>query len=232
VKRPIGHFFDGWKVEPVYTDLLGQYILIDQDDGGEPQRLNGRFLNEGQDWLSRGVSGQFNENQRLVMMRRAVHESGHAVICLEEGIAVEYITIAPKQGQLGYCQYEYGLTDKLKANISAWGEKFVRITLGGMEAEKLFLDKVGSSSEPEHPMAWSKDQWVSRECINEMIGLGLTYTVDVDIELSRLQSSVRERLQLSEVWSIVETIAERLLEELAISGTMAKKIFLAGRSGH
>jgi hypothetical protein len=120
--------------------------------------------------------------------------------------------------------------DALKADLPAWGEKFVRTTLGGMEAEKLHLEQAGFARESEHPAAWSQDLWVACGCLNDMIGLGLTVNADVEAELARVQSVVRSRLEFPGLWAAVEAIAGRLLVDLAIGGSTARELFLAGRT--
>ena len=58
-----------------------------------------------------------------MMMRRVVHEAGHAVVCFDVGIGVEYVTLASGQGRMGYCQYEYGLNAALKADFLGVGRE-------------------------------------------------------------------------------------------------------------
>lgn len=230
--RPIGHDCFGGEVRAVYADSCGPYQLLDDGDEDGPRRQTGHWLGAGQDWSSRGVKGQLDANRRPVMMRRAVHEAGHAIICLDEGIKIEFVTIAVGQGRLGYCQYDYGLKHALKADLRAWGWKVARATLGGMEAEKLHLEQIGSVAEPEHPWAWSQDLSDVQGWLEDLLELQVAGVPDAEGELARLQSSVRARLQLPELWSAVQEIANRLLVELAISGSMANQIVLACRSRH
>jgi hypothetical protein len=225
MEPPIGHHFDGEIVHPVYIDSLGrQHILLEEGEGAVNDPIYGPWLDEGKDWFSPGVIGPLSEYFRRKTERRAFHEAGHAGICFDLGIAVEYIAV-PLGDRKGRCQYDYRLNVFLKTDFPYRAEKFVRVMLGGMEAEKLYLERAGIAVEQEHPRAWSDDFELVRECLNDMIERGLTDSSNIDAEILRFQSRVRERLQESSVWGGIEAIAAKLVAESAISGKMARDLF-------
>jgi hypothetical protein len=156
--------------------------------------------------------------------RIAIHEAGHAAICLLEGIKVEYVTIEPHQAQGqrlgGLCQIDYGIVAKRKAIES--DQKEGKFLLGGIAAEKRFLREAGLPDGPLHAAAWNQDEAQLQERIDHRAKhLG----IDAKADRARIEKEVDAVMNGDQVWSGVRRIAKKLVERGAISGKMAEGLF-------
>jgi hypothetical protein len=115
-KDAIGHFFDGFEVHMVFRNSDGGQFYVLKDTR---ERVPGFFLADGKTWARRD-EGQPAQGD-WCDARRAIHEAGHAVICADEGIKVEYMTCLPFSGwngtlYHGWCQFDYRLHELVKAD--------------------------------------------------------------------------------------------------------------------
>jgi hypothetical protein len=91
IERLIGHWFDGRAVHKVFIEDDGrQFILVKEET---LVRLYDRYLEPGVTRGRRCAPTPISEAVRERAKPRAYHEAGHALICVDEGIKVEYVTI-------------------------------------------------------------------------------------------------------------------------------------------
>jgi hypothetical protein len=108
IEAVIGHWFALGEVHIVFAEADGRQFILDKET---LDRSFGDYLASGQTWGRREgafpLAGGANEEEKM----RAYHEAGHAVVCIDEGIKVEFVTIIPSKGRhdevrLGFCQYD------------------------------------------------------------------------------------------------------------------------------
>jgi hypothetical protein len=194
----------------------------------------GHFLEEGSTW-GRLHDGRPRPSGPCCDARTATHEAGHAVICADEGIKVQYVTgLAGAgwhgEGRLGFCQYDYNLPARLRADPGAWAEKVALATLGGPEAERIFWERRGEALPEDVRWGWADDRNRARDLIRQAReGPGEAgrdpaaqwarlQAPDITAEYERLSGLVRARLLQRQVWEVVQGVADQIRAEGAIDG--------------
>jgi hypothetical protein len=237
----LGHFFDGAEVHMIFREPDGrQFHLLAAEPGA---RVHCNLLEPGQTWARRD-GGLLPQTGSYCDERKAIHEAGHAVICADEGIKIEYVTVIAHDGPLGMtfhgrCRYDYRLTELLEAHRAQWGVKLVRANLGGPEAERIFWERKGSAVPDDYQQGWALDlSGAKDEIITAASGSRL---IDMDFEdvkvwykapqvleeLERQRIVVRERLLQPHVWEAVRQVAIKLMAEGAVDGQVATRIIAA-----
>jgi hypothetical protein len=124
---------------------------------------------------------------------------------------------------LGFCQYDYRLPAALEHDPSAWAEKAAKADLGGPLADYVFRERNGLEIPEEVRSAWRNDR--SNAC-RHLAKKAATdgEVVDLDRELDSLFDVVKQRFQEYWAWVALSGIADRLCDEGAISGQVAKEI--------
>jgi hypothetical protein len=221
----VGHWFAGGEVHIVFAGKDGrQFFLVKET----LERVFGDFLEPSQIWSRREnpvpLRGVDLEEARL----RAFHEAGHAVVCVDEAINVEFVTIIPSTGwngqrQLGFCQYDYRLPEALKNDRLDLAEKTARTDMGGPWADHIFRQRNGLPTPEAVRYAWEHDRREARKRIADK-AFRLGKKINLDLELDRLSDMAGARLQEAWAWSAVTGIANQLCQEGAISGQVAKEI--------
>jgi hypothetical protein len=222
----IGHWFACGEVHIVFGEDDGRQFFLTKQT---LERCYGTFLDPGQTWARRDEPTPLQGVAREQGMLRAYHEAGHAVACAVEGIKVEYVTIVPHLGWngerlLGYCQYDYGLSESLEHDCSAWAEKAAKADLGGPLADYLCRGLKRLDVPTEIRYAWQHDRSKARRRLaNKPAKEGKE--VDLDRELDRLFDSVAARFRERWAWAAISRIAEKLCDEGAISGQVVEEVF-------
>jgi hypothetical protein len=199
----LGHVFDGSYVHKAFRGVEGRQFYLSVIDGAR-DRVHGDWLAEGCTW--RRLDGGPHPDGNYCNERIAIHEAGHAVTCVDQGIKVEYVTGVPF-----FCQYDYRLRDRLKADRATWGEKLIRASLGGPEAERIFWEWLGQLPADDTQRGWSDDFSEARWQIMASDGSDLAqldhdsfmerlHSPAVQSELVRLQDVVRQRLLQPAIW--------------------------------
>jgi hypothetical protein len=223
----LGHVFDGRHVCKVFRGPDGRQFYLFEIDGARervPPDRPGDWLAEGCTW--RRLDGGPHPGGDYCDERIAVHE----VTCVDQGIKVEYVT-----GVTFFCQYDYRLRDRLKADRATWGEKVIRASLGGPEAERIFWERHGQLPPDDTQRGWSNDfseaRWqIIASDASDLAELDHDSFMErlhapvVHSELLRLQGVVRQRLLQPAIWAAVERVAERLRAEGAIDGSTVRDL--------
>jgi hypothetical protein len=215
----LGHVFGQGHVHPVFREADGrQFYLLQCEDGRERVHGDSSFLDEGCTWR-RLDEGLPDRRRNWYEERTAVHEAGHAVIGVDQGIKVEYVT-----GAVAFwCQFDYRLRERLRADWATWGEKNMKAILGGPDAERIFWEWRGQQLPEDTNHGWSADLGRAKEVRMARDGPD-TDQLGAQTELVRLQGVDRERLQQPAIWAAVERVAERLRAEGAIDGTTVREL--------
>jgi hypothetical protein len=208
----VGHWF-ARDVQAIFSDADGQFFLEPE----ERKRIDGFFLEPGQGWAVRDrFQPSFGEARQQDMLR-AVHEAGHAVACIDQGIRVEFLTIVRGSGinreRLAYCQYDYHLIlrDPMDDSTSA---KVAVADLAGPIADRLYREANGFPTPTDITHAWEFDRANAKYRFAEP---------DAD-KFEGLDELVQGWIQEPHVWSAVLRIAEKLCDEGAISGDVAASL--------
>jgi hypothetical protein len=232
----LGHFFDEAEVHMIFLEPDGRQFFLDMEE--DNARIHGTFLAPGQTWARRSPPlGPYCDE------RKAIHEAGHAVICADEDIRVEYVTVVAHPGPLGKtfhgrCRYDYRLSELLKADRGTWGLKLIRANLGGPEAERIYWERAGFSVPAEARQGWADDHygakeqiiiagWPDWEKVATPEAMARLTAPDVLAELERCQRAVRERIMQPRMWAAVKNVADKLQSEGAIDGREATQIVAA-----
>jgi hypothetical protein len=226
--KVLGHKWTGSDVLVIYEDhAKGQYYIHPATQC-RIYPVSKPHLIEGQDWLDMGKwTCTFSNAERI-----AIHEAGHAGVCLVEGIKVEFITIEPCQAVgerlSGICQIDHCIVAKRKAiendeqALCLLAERECRFLAGGIAAEKRFLREAGLPEAPLHADAWSRDEeQILRRIERRKTHLGIDLIADRD----RILKAVETMMGDDDVWAGVQRIASKLRERGAISGKMASDLF-------
>jgi hypothetical protein len=239
----LGHYFYGGEVHIVFCDHQGgQFLFLPETS----ERVTGGFLAAGRKW-ARAEGHPPSGRGGYCDDWKAVHEAGHAVICADEGIKVEYATVVPShvpgQGKtLGFCRYDYHLPAKLKADPAVWVERFARAMVGGPEAEGYLLERCRASPSRDTLWAWDNDFYQVKMRLLAMDGVNID-DLDYDEAIARLKSpdlvarldklrgAVGERLRQSQIWEKVNQIAALLKSEGAIDGERVTRLVQHRTSG-
>jgi hypothetical protein len=152
----LGHFFDGSEVHIVFCEADGRQFIMCKESS---ERSHITFLKEGCTWSS-SVAGLALHD--YCDKRIAIHEAGHAVITVLEGIKVEYVTVVPFIGSngaqyRGLCQIDYRLAEVLKTGDLVAQKKKAKRALGGPAAETLYWCREGKDVPEEATQGWSQD---------------------------------------------------------------------------
>jgi hypothetical protein len=223
----LGHWFAVGEVHLVFREPDGRQFFLTKDTR---ERVHGTFLDAGQTWGRREEPSPLRGDAREQVKVRAFHEAGHAVGCVDEGVKVEYVTIFSGTGWggesfLGYCQYDYHLTDALRQRCPTWAERVARADLSGPVADCLFRERKGLDVPEDVRYAWGNDFGKAR---SRLANKG----VDPDQELDRLLRAVTARFQEAWVWDAVSRVAERLCDEGAIPGQVVEELVRQATAGH
>jgi hypothetical protein len=212
----------------------GRQFIFDEEIGEGPYR---EFLAPCQTWgILRSGGGQYNH-------RDATHETGHAVICIDEGLRAEYVTVIPKtvhdpttggeRPRPGYCRYDYRLLQWFSTSPAAWGTNIAKINPAGQEAERIYLKGFGESVIQERQTFWDDDTRAAKKGVAASMGLNLERLEpgqlnDPEIlsEVERLRGLVQTRLSDPAVWAAVEAVANRLVAEGAIDGRVVADLLV------
>lgn len=232
IEAVIGHWFACGKVHIVFAESDGRQFFLMQEDH---ERAYGTFLKPGQHWNRRDEPTPLQGRARDEGILRAYHEAGHSVICIDEGLKVEYITIVPHLGwnderRLGYCQYDYRLQQALKADGETWTERAAKAELGGPLADYMFRNRSGMNVPDGIRYAWRNDRRNASRHVAEQVARE-NKAVDLERDIDRLFEVVSARLHVPYVWAAVAMIAERLCDEGAISGEVAVELFEHAKKG-
>src|SRR5262249_7853996 len=121
-------------------------------------------LPDGRDWLDMGRWNRTIPHSDRI----AIHEAGHAAICILERIKVEYVTIVPHKRRnemlSGACQTDYNIVAMAQTTggsldqLCSLAEQHIKFFWGGIAAEKRFLRENGLPIEPLHEFSWSNDE--------------------------------------------------------------------------
>lgn len=164
----------------------------------------------------------------LSRRRRAIHEAGHAAVCFEVGIGVNYVVVRDDGG--GYCKHEDAMNARLEYEFPAWGERFLLTILGGMAAEERFAAEHGLPPGPEHLIAWSEDQRLFQKGMACMVMHGLVRPGDEPAEFRRLREVVQVMVAGDGVWAGINAIADELLLHERITGVRAEEVYRVSHS--
>jgi hypothetical protein len=225
IEAIIGHWFAAGEVHIVFADPDGrQFYLVKETR----ERSYGNFLDPDQTWGVRDRLTPLRGIERAEGMLRAVHEAGHAVACILEGIRVEFITIVPSRGwngerRLGFCQYDYRLPEALRNDCLNLAEKTATADIGGPWADYIYREQNGLPKPEAIRYAWEHDYNEAEKRLTEK-AMRAGKKVDLDQEIDRLNDSLRQRFQKPWIWGAITQIATKLCDEGAISGQAAKEI--------
>jgi hypothetical protein len=217
----LGHYFDGREVHIVFRDpedAERQFIVIKE----ERARLPGKFLEKGASWARHPQAPVGNYSQEW----KAFHEAGHAVMCVREGIKVEFVTAVPSpswggEPTLGYCQYDYRLSQARAADPPKWAEKVAKAHLGGLVAETLYWERAGQKVPASSEQGWGNDLYLAKKEVISREGVDLDKvdlatgsklfrSAEVGAELDRLREAVGQDLLDPPTWEAVCRVAARL----------------------
>jgi hypothetical protein len=233
IEAIIGHWLACGEVHIVFAERDGrQFYLVKET----LERSYGTFLAPGQAWARRDEPSPLRGSAREQAEVRAFHEAGHAVVCIDQGIKVEYVTIIPHRWWnggllLGYCQYDYCLPTALEQDCSAWAETAAKADLGGPLADYMFRERKGLDIPDEVRFAWQNDRSKAGRQLADRArkeGRG----VDLNQELNSLVDAVRRRLEEPWAWDAISRIANRLCDEEAICGQVAKELIEQAMARH
>jgi hypothetical protein len=225
----IGHLFDGYEVHPIFRAPDGSQFLMDKVTR---ERSADIYLAPGETWARWGaalVPGRVYGDRR-----KAIHEAGHAVVCADEGIRVEYVTVVSfihwsGTTFFGWCQHDYRLRERIRTDPATWRMRAARFALGGPEAERIHFELAGEPLPDDTRDQWSGDELAVKKAVAASFGLDLKAlswpelkselnSAQILDEVESLRDDVRDRLLDPKVWGAVESVAARLLSEGAIPG--------------
>ena len=157
-------------------------------------------------------AGQDTSNQDEEWTHRlAIHEAGHAVSCFVNGVGFDFVKIMPHR-RTKRC----GLTKARIATDTTSPSKTYRdllILLAGYCAERIkFGNGIREGAIVDVQKAYCRT-------------LGITSN---EKECSRLMKDVRDSTEklLKDNWTLVEKLADRLVENYIITGSEAIKMFM------
>ena len=225
----VGHVFDGIDVYIVFRDADSRQFWFIPETG---ERWYGTYLEEGQTWRPPAAPCPDGYCDR----QKAIHEAGHAVICADEGIRVEYVTVLPSSGTdgeqlLGQCRYDYRLGQQLKADPQTWGPRAVKANLGGQEAECIYLERSGGEVTEQTRARWRNDSSAMRKQVAASFGWDVDKFEPAQLkapcvlnEIERLRELVATRLSDPAIWRVVEAVANLLVRLGAIEGRVVSNL--------
>jgi hypothetical protein len=235
-ENTIGHVFHGCDVHRVCRGPGGRQFIVNAQTGecAYGEGACKEFLAPDQTWRSTGSGGGPHEQ------RVAVHEAGHAVICIDERARAEFVTVVPtllpgsalfgKRMRIGYCCYDYRLPQWLSADPATWGTRIAKMDLGGPEADDIYFERRGAVPPQETRDGWRNDLINIEKHVAESLGLNIRQLNENDprilSEIGRLQGEVETRLRDPAVWAVVEAVANRLVEEGAIDGRVVADLLV------
>jgi hypothetical protein len=128
----------------------------------------------------------------------ALHEAGHAVIALDEGIELgDFIRMSLNDG---FCQFADSTRELAAADPSLWAGKVIKALLAGQIAQERHVTTEGFSILDDERDAWEED---NRRChVIATEGLKLDEQ-SAAAEIDRLREIVKERIQQPRIRSAI-----------------------------
>jgi ATP-dependent Zn protease len=147
---------------------------------------------------------------------RAIHEAGHAFMCVKLGDEIDFATIIPdKDGEYLACvkrknEYKINIDDMSEENLNLL-EQELKIGLAGYVSQKKVMgEEFGEDSKTDWGEAFCKADNVFKN--SKIAGDAVLFCI-----------STVEEIIFSE-WSTVEAIANELLDKKTLSGKDIEKI--------
>jgi len=167
-------------------------------------------------------------NTKNSLDRTAIHEAGHAIMCLDVGIEIKYVTIIPdkKKDNLGCVQPKddvpFNTNDKSEKNFISL-QKRIKIGLAGDVARsKKYKEPYGEGSQND----WGELYVMAHSFFNN------PHDTDeiIEFNLTKAKKLVDEYCLkdtediIDKKWLFIEIVAKNLLEKKVLSGTEIKNI--------
>lgn len=150
----------------------------------------------------------------------AIHEAGHAVIALDEGIELgEYVE---RELRGGFCTFTKD-TAKVAADPALWVPKYIKALLAGQIAQEKYVNEQGDSILDDEREAWAED---NRRClVAAEQGIGLDDTAAIDT-IRSLYIITRGRIDDPRIWSAIKAVARELNGCRRLAGKAVEAIFM------
>jgi hypothetical protein len=151
----------------------------------------------------------------------AIHEAGHAVIALDEGIGLgEFIRSSLKEG---YAHFAPDIQDRTRADPSFWAPKVIKALLAGQLSQERHVTTERFEILDDDRDGWLED---NRKC-NRIAEEGLALRRELaETEIAKLRVIVTQRIAHPQIWSAIKAIAKVLNRSGKMPGTEAEKIFI------
>jgi hypothetical protein len=148
----------------------------------------------------------------------AYHEAGHAVVAINQRVAIHHASIVPGVGSLGHCKFadwspQFAPDIEVTLGVRDQLERSILVAFAGGEAHFKLTgrrDRVGTESD--------------RLAAIEYGGYVASGPEELSPYLTRLQFRTAQIISVPIVWKQIEAIANALLDSRDLSGRRVRQI--------